>query len=305
MNQGQSLELFFIDGKPDGMLTAEVFNWTGHVLMTPRTQLSKALQRKEAGHTGIYLLLGEDENGALAYIGEGENIRERIKNHDTNKDWWTSAVIITTASDNLHKAHAKYLEARLVNETRKIGKVRLENANIPKPASLTEAAQANMESFLDYILMVLPALRIDFLLAQTRPAKSGITTQQTEQEASPLFELMTPKHKIKASARLENGEFVVEAGSIARKSWTGKGTENSGYGKLFNELLGSNVLQADGNNTVFTENYAFKSPSAAAAVVNGRPANGTIEWKLQSTGKTYKEWEAEQLAGEPRIEDLR
>ncbi len=31
--QGRSLELFFIDGKPDGMRTAEVFNWTGHVLM--------------------------------------------------------------------------------------------------------------------------------------------------------------------------------------------------------------------------------------------------------------------------------
>jgi hypothetical protein len=30
---GKSLELYFIDGKPDGMLTAEVFNWTGHVLM--------------------------------------------------------------------------------------------------------------------------------------------------------------------------------------------------------------------------------------------------------------------------------
>ncbi|MFH7321328.1 DUF4357 domain-containing protein [Desulfurivibrio sp. D14AmB] len=26
-------------------------------------------------------------------------------------------------------------------------------------------------------------------------------------------------------------------------------------------------------------------PSAAAAVVNGRPANGTIAWKLQATGK--------------------
>ena len=34
-NIGKSLELFFIDGRPDGMLTAEVFNWTGHVLMTP------------------------------------------------------------------------------------------------------------------------------------------------------------------------------------------------------------------------------------------------------------------------------
>jgi len=40
---GRSLELFFIDGRPDGMLTAEVFNWTGHVLMTPRTRISEAL----------------------------------------------------------------------------------------------------------------------------------------------------------------------------------------------------------------------------------------------------------------------
>lgn len=30
---GKSLELYFIDGRPDGILTAEVFNWTGHVLM--------------------------------------------------------------------------------------------------------------------------------------------------------------------------------------------------------------------------------------------------------------------------------
>ncbi len=29
------LELYFIDGKPDGMLTAEVFNWTGHVRDLP------------------------------------------------------------------------------------------------------------------------------------------------------------------------------------------------------------------------------------------------------------------------------
>ena len=54
---GRSLELFYIDGRPDGMLTAEVFNWTGHVLMTPRTQLSMALTRSEARYTGIYLLL--------------------------------------------------------------------------------------------------------------------------------------------------------------------------------------------------------------------------------------------------------
>ena len=66
--QGRSLELYFIDGRPDGMLTAEVFNWTGHVLMAPRTQIAEALQREEAGYTGVYLLLGERDGVPLAAL---------------------------------------------------------------------------------------------------------------------------------------------------------------------------------------------------------------------------------------------
>lgn len=85
--KGQSLELFFIDGKPDGMLTAEVFNWTGHVLMTPRTQLSVALKRVEARYTGVYLLFGEDDGGPLAYIGEGEDIGAHIENHAAHRQF--------------------------------------------------------------------------------------------------------------------------------------------------------------------------------------------------------------------------
>ena len=52
-NAGLSLELYYIDGNPEGMLTAEVFNWTGHVLKTPRMQISQALSRPEAKFTGI------------------------------------------------------------------------------------------------------------------------------------------------------------------------------------------------------------------------------------------------------------
>src|SRR5690606_12094469 len=112
-NHRRSLELYFIDGRPDGMLTAEVFNWTGHVLVTPRTQITTALGRKEARYTGVYILLGEQEGTPLAYVGEGEDISYRIRNHDTRKDWWTTAVLVTSAANNLHKAHVQYLEARL------------------------------------------------------------------------------------------------------------------------------------------------------------------------------------------------
>ena len=72
MANPKSLELFFIDGVPDGMLTAEVYNWTGHILLVPRTRLADALKRAESSYTGVYILLGENDQESVAYIGEGE-----------------------------------------------------------------------------------------------------------------------------------------------------------------------------------------------------------------------------------------
>jgi hypothetical protein len=290
---GQSLELFFIDGKPDGMLTAEVFGWTGHVLMAPRTQITEALARKEARFTGVYLLFGEQEGVPMAYIGESEDVSERIRSHDAKKDWWTTAILITTAANNLNKAHVKYLEARLVEEARSVGKITLENGNTPSRAGLSEAALSNMESFLEKILVILPALRIDAFLRNTRPPTISNPKADCPKDSVPVFELTTPKHGIVASARLENGEFVVMAGSKARATW--EGTPTHAYAKLFEELVREGVLLESGDHKVFSVNYAFNSPSAAGAVLNGRATNGQEAWKLKSSGKTYRQWEAERL----------
>jgi hypothetical protein len=295
--RGQSLELFFIDGRPDGMLTAEVFNWTGHVLLTPRTQISEALKRQHAQKTGVYILLGEDGQGPVVYIGEGDPIDKRIRDHAVKKDWWSSAVLITTSAHEgtLNKAHVQHLEARLIEIARSVGKVRLDNSTSPTLPSLSEAARSNMEAFLDYILLVLPALRIDAFLESKRP-NAGVTVEARPREPAPMFELFTALHGIRATARLEDGDFVVLAGSHARAAWEGVGSEQTSYAKLHGELVSSGVLREDAPLRVFTDNYAFSSPSAAAAVVNGRPANGTIEWKVQGTATTYKAWETEQLA---------
>ncbi|MDD3926507.1 MAG: GIY-YIG nuclease family protein [bacterium] len=234
--QGISIELYFIDGKTDGMVTAEVFNWKGHVLMTPRIQISQALGRPEVRYTGIYILLGEKGDKDTAYIGEAENVSERIRSHDSKKDWWHQAVIITSAANNLNKAHVKYLEARLINEAGRIGKVKLENGNIPAIPTLSEAAKANMESFLDYVFMVLPSLGIEFFRADTRP--SSLQTDYSDQaDDITCFELTAPKHGLHASAKLKNGEFIVLSGSHARKTWSGKSTHNSCYGQLHTELI--------------------------------------------------------------------
>ncbi|HZH09296.1 MAG TPA: GIY-YIG nuclease family protein [Microvirga sp.] len=298
--EGRSLELYFIDGRPDGMLTAEVFNWTGHVLMTPRTRIGDALARKESRYTGVYLLLGEKDGEPRAYIGEGEDISDRIRNHDTRKDWWTSAVLVTSAANNLNKAHVKYLEARLVEEARAVGRVALDNANTPPRPGLSEAARSNMEAFLNYLFMVLPALRVDMFIKSVRPTTQAMDSANGS--AVPRFELVNRKHNLTATAVLLDGDFVVEAGSSARIRWEGRGSENSGYARLYEELRRTGVLQEQGERCVFTQNYAFSSPSAAATVVHGRPAPGTLDWKLAGGSLTYKDWEASQLSSTSRGE---
>lgn len=52
---------FLVDGTFGGIVTAEIMNWTGHVLKGQRSQLSVICKRDEAQRTGIYILLGENE----------------------------------------------------------------------------------------------------------------------------------------------------------------------------------------------------------------------------------------------------
>jgi hypothetical protein len=263
MPGGRSLELYFIDGHPEGMLTAEVFNWTGHVLKFPRTQLRDALKRKEAAQTGVYLLLSDDSLNPIAYIGESENVAARMRDHEARKDWWTEAFIITTAADNLHKAHVKYLEARLIEVAKAVGAVPLDNNTTPPRPGLTEAAQANMEEFLSNLFIVLPALRVSIFSSGKRPA---ISEAGPRRERSARFRLQTPRHNVDAMAVLQGSDFVIEKGSRVRGAWVGSEAHAATYQKLHADLVATGVIDTSVSPAVFAENYAFSSPSAAAAM---------------------------------------
>ncbi len=299
---GRSLELYYIDGRPDGMVTAELFNWTGHVLLFPRTQLSGALARAEASYAGIYLLLGDQNGEPFAYIGEGEDIGARIRQHDVKKEWWTSAVLVTASANKLNKAHVRYLEARLISHAKNIGHTPLDNLTAPVLPSLSEADIAKMEAFLENLLIVLPAVRVDMFIQRARAARPTastalartITALQQTGTGGTRFVLESRKHGLRASALLTDGEFVVEAGSMSRFEWTG--LDHHTYASLYAELRRSGVLTEDGAHCVFAQDYAFRSPSAAAAAVNGRASNGQIDWRTADGGLTYKDWEAQQVA---------
>ena len=293
MSDGRSLELFFVDGRPDGMLTAEVFNWTGHVLRIPRTNLADGLKRPHARQTGVYILLGDDEDGPLAYIGEAEDMSARLRDHAKQKMWWEQAVLITTAGDALHKAHVKYLESRLVETALAAANTRLENGNAPVRSSLNEAATANMESFLATLHMVLPAIRVDLFQSGRRKVQSTVS-MESDHDAKPEFELKLPRRKLHARAKLIENELVVLAGSVVSPEWVGDRKYDTHYWKLHDELRDRGVIAVNGETGTLVEDFAFSSPSAAAAVVAGRSSNGRRDWKLPD-GRTYADWEEDQL----------
>ncbi|WP_338035802.1 hypothetical protein [Halochromatium roseum] len=82
---GRSVRLFLVEGKSTGLITAEIMNWTGHVLTGPRTELPKFLARPEVARTGVYLLHGrdpDDPDRTMLYIGESDQVGARLKQHN-------------------------------------------------------------------------------------------------------------------------------------------------------------------------------------------------------------------------------
>lgn len=295
LQKGRSIELFYVNGHPDGMVTAMIpFQWTGHVLVTKRTEIKQALTtRPEALRPGIYMLVGEQNGIASLYIGETDEIKQRLTNHALNKDWWDTAILITANGDPLNKAHARYLEFRLYQQAKDVDKISVDAGKTPTESPLSDSAKAHMDDFLENIYLVLPALRFDFMSEDSRPRQPVILEPGDMSVVRFTFEV--PRNGIKATARLEDGGFIVDAGSLARDRWSGSTTAQSTYAALFRELVEQGVLVQEGNNRKFARDYRFKSSSAAAAVTAGRPATGPGSWIVEGTNKSYGQWEKEQL----------
>lgn len=291
---GRTIRLYLVDGSPTGPLTAEIINWTGKVLVAPRSRLADTAGREEMGKTGVYLLVGPDPEKPgrdRLYIGEADSVKSRLAYHgrDQAKDFWERTIVVVSKDENLTKSHARYLESRLIEIATNAGRAVLVNGTAPPRPPLPEADIADMEYFRSQIEMVLPVLGFNFL--QSAPTLPEITASAAAGE-SPLFVLTGPSAK--AEAREIDGEFVVLKGSIARRA----GAPSWNSGKVTRDQLideGKLVVGSDPETLVFQTNVAFTSPSTAACVVFARNTNGRTEWRSESNGMTYAQWQDARL----------
>lgn len=274
VRRGFSVRMFLPDGDPDGVKVVEKSNWTGCGLIIPRSLYGEAKGRPELARAGVYLLVGQAEASPLpqVYVGEGDPLRPRLEQHAKLKDFWTHAVAFTSKDQNLNKAHVQHLEARLVALAAASKRCVLDNGNSPQAPSLSEADVAEVEGFLDDVLLCLPLLGYDYF----EPAPAAATSE------APL--LLTAKG-IKASGFESPKGFVVRAASQAVKEEV---VSIHPYMKEIRaELIRQGVLVDRGALYELAQDYTFGSPSTAAGVLLGRTANGRVEWKT-ADGRTLK-----------------
>ena len=305
MALGRTVKMFLVDGHVGGLVTAEVMNWTGHVVTFPRSLLPRLKTRPEAERTGIYLLLGEDNGNKIAYIGETDEMYTRLAQHakDPKQDFFERVVVITSTSDALTKAHARRLE-HLAHERASLVANYLLQGNKPYNAKLPESDATDMLSFFEQIDLVLPVLGIDLLQLPSTKTESAIPEDDTADKVAAnkassktddtIYEINSPKQGVHATAREINGEFVVLSGSLSRV----KAGAKHGYEKMRQDLEANGKLvpyPQDPRVLQFAVDVPFRSPSAAAAAVFNRSSNGRLAWRVKGSGKTYDEHESERL----------
>ncbi|MBA3631065.1 MAG: GIY-YIG nuclease family protein [Actinobacteria bacterium] len=170
-SHGVKITIFLIDGTPEGKRLSTKSGWTGACLDFSRSDYSDVRARPELARTGVYVLVGPDESRPereRVYVGEADAVRTRLDAHQKEKDFWTRAfVFISREDEGLDKAHVRYLEAQLVARAAAARSALLENSTAPEPRGLGEAERAEMDAFLDEVLLLLPLLGVSHFTGAT------------------------------------------------------------------------------------------------------------------------------------------
>lgn len=277
MSETATIKLFLPFGDPTRLRTAELSNWSGKALAAPRSDLAELFARDEVGQSGVYLLTGtEAKTGeGVAYVGEAEVIRSRLKQHAA-KDFWNQVVVFVSKDENLTKAHIRYLEGELITEAADVGRSKVLNAQ-SSGSRLPESDRADMDVYLAKVRQLLPVLG------------SLILTAPPKRSASDADRLLSTSIRgLSATGQPSTGGFTVFSGSEAVAEFRPSAASNIREAR--EELVESGALSLQDGHLVFTRDVEFSSPSLAASVVKGGNTNGQTNWKL-SDGTSLKDVE--------------
>lgn len=276
MAYGKSIELFLVNGSADSLITAELSNWNGKAIKIPRIEVASC-NRDDITQAGVYFLFCKEDDGSdSVYIGEAENVKERLVQHlrdyqsEKEKYYWTTAAIFI--GRDLNKALIRYLENRFVEIARACKRYTVLTKNTYKNTVMKESQIAVMEEFVDNVKTLISALGYKVLEPLNKPVITVSDVGEhsdTEDLSLHLERTIKGLGKVEADGvRTSEGFVVLQGSRIA--------VEDDDTIPVVLKQQRRKVSVIDG---VLQEDVLFSSPSYAAMFVIGKSANGLISWK--------------------------
>ena len=284
MPYGKSIELFLVNGTADSLITAELSNWNGKAIKIPRIEVTSC-KREDITQAGVYFLFCKEDDGSdSVYIGEAENVKDRLIQHlrdyqaEKEKYYWSTAAIFV--GRDLNKALIRYLENRFVEIARNSKRYIVLTKNTYRNTVMKESQIAVMEEFIDNVKILINALGYKLLEPFSQVESSA---SETDDEI-----LYLTSGSAKATGKVTTEGFVVFEDAIVNEKTSTKSL-SAGMQKLRQTLIDSDKVQ----NWKTTEDILFSSSSAAADFILGYSVSGPQMWKTKD-GRTLKDIENSQ-----------
>ena len=294
MTYGKSIELFLVNGTADSIVTAELSNWNGKAIKIPRIEVA-ACKREDITQAGVYFLFcKEDDDSNSVYIGEAENVKERLMQHlrdynsEKEKYYWSTAIIFI--GRDLNKALIRYLENRFVEIARELKRYLVLTKNTYRNTVMKESQIAAMEEFIENVKVLLGALGFKVLEPLDKPDKSKNDRSDKEQNKELKLHL---ERTIKDVGKIEADGIRTSEGFVVLQC--------SHVSPIDDDTISTSLKEqrkkANIESGILKEDILFSSPSYAAMFVIGKSANGLTSWKT-SDGRSLKDIESSEMIGE-------
>lgn len=258
---GKTVTTYLIDGDPKGTQYAFISNKICQMFVVPRSNLSYLNTQEKLQKPAFYILLGEDESTKpQAYIGETENFKERVKDHDCKKAFWQKALIFVSKDADMTKVDVQYLEHKAIAEAKKANAFVLsDNKQIPKAPNLPEHQRDSIDEFFEDVKFLASFIGCN------------------------IFEVSQPKEEhlfyTKGRGCNAKGFYSSDGFTVLKGSTVAKTIVPSFNWKEKREKMLQDYTSNENGILVLTSDKTFSSPSTAADFCIGSSNNGWLVWK--------------------------
>ena len=278
MDYKKTINLFFCDADLSKRIKVSISGSYALAYKVPKSCASLCADKPELNNSGIYFLLGKDENGCDAfYVGQADlrknakGIINRATEPHPTINYWQTIIALTTKDNSLDTAKICYLENKFWKLAIDAGRYAVKNGNEPSKGSISEEAEAEMDEYASYVLMMISAMGYKIFESTDKVVKS-----------TPKDEIVTYSYLgLLAKGIVTDDGFLLLAGSQLRDI---DECQNS-VGPLIPKLRELHKDKIKDN--VVIKDIPLNSTSQAAKFCILSSVSGNNSWK-DSSGKYLK-----------------